>query len=957
MPDTIGEITKRELIVINSVVTTKIYDGNTAATITGATLSGVLGSDVVVLANHEAGTFSDKNVGTGKAVTTAITITGDDTGNYTLIQPSPTGEITKKAITITAVANSKVYDDNVTAIAEPTITAGELVTDDVGLYIETYDNQNVGDTKILIPEVISIVDGASVDMAGNYDVTPETVNLGTITVKTATVTAQTDTKIYDGDTSSDSVPVGGDLQGDDTWVSEGTQTYDTKDVGANKTLTPAEALINDGNNGNNYVISYVNAVGVINAKEVIVTANASQTKIYGADDPIPFTYTHDALVGNDEFEGALSRVAGEDVGTYVFTIGTLDAGTNYNLSVAAAPTFSITRLSITGNFTAGNKTYDGNTGAVILTQTLNGVIGGDDVTLTVSTASFVDANVADDITVTASGMTLTGTTAGNYNLASVADTTANIIALPITVTADVQTKIYGADDVLPFAYTPNPDLIGDDEFEGALSRVAGEDIGTYKIQQGDLTAGGNYVITYTSADLTIAKKDITVTADSKTKNYGTDDPAVFTYAFVPVLETGDSFSGNLSRVTGEDIGTYEIQQGSLTAGSNYNIIYNSADLTIIDAIAPVTTDNVPAGWQNLDITVILTCDDTAGGNSGCLKVYYTTNNADPTTLSNFVDVANNWQFTISTDGEYTIKYRGEDVANNLEVVKTASNILQLDKTAPTINNLYLSPQHTSVTSDTTPEISADFIENGSGVNINSVGLTFSGNEYADDYATKSTASVTYIPQIPLDPDTYEVTVTVADNAGNSTTKTWSFIINPEFIIDTTPEPVFTYNIPLSAGWNLVSLPLIPNSIVIEDVLANISGDVDVVWYYDTGGWLSYKPEVSGGTLETIEDGKGYWINMDVANTLIVNGVEMPGPGPAETPPTYPVVTGWNLIGFKSVDSVKSSTYLSGVSYITVYGYDESYFPVTQSASGGIDNDMNPGSGYWLYASAAGNIVP
>ena len=67
-------ITPAPLTVINTVVTPKTYDGTKAAQLTGATLNGVLGSDIVSLGNDTSGTFSDKNVGTGKSVTTAMTI-------------------------------------------------------------------------------------------------------------------------------------------------------------------------------------------------------------------------------------------------------------------------------------------------------------------------------------------------------------------------------------------------------------------------------------------------------------------------------------------------------------------------------------------------------------------------------------------------------------------------------------------------------------------------------------------------------------------------------------------------------------------------------------------------------------------------------------------------------------------------------------------------------------------
>lgn len=59
-------ITKAPLTVTGASVTTKIYDGTASATITGATLSGKVGSDDVSLGNTSSGTFNNANVGTGK---------------------------------------------------------------------------------------------------------------------------------------------------------------------------------------------------------------------------------------------------------------------------------------------------------------------------------------------------------------------------------------------------------------------------------------------------------------------------------------------------------------------------------------------------------------------------------------------------------------------------------------------------------------------------------------------------------------------------------------------------------------------------------------------------------------------------------------------------------------------------------------------------------------------------
>ena len=82
---------------------------------------------------------------------------------------------------------------------------------------------------------------------------------------------------------------------------------------------------------------------------------------------------------------------------------------------------------------------------------------------------------------------------------------ATIAKKGLTVTADAKSKTQGeADPAL--TYTASG-LVGSDTITGALSREAGEDPGTYAITQGTLTAGDNYEITFTSAVLTINKKD------------------------------------------------------------------------------------------------------------------------------------------------------------------------------------------------------------------------------------------------------------------------------------------------------------------------------------------------------------------------------------------------------------------------------------------------------------------
>ena len=78
--------------------------------IEGESLVGVFSGDTVNVSG--GGAFADKTVGTAKAVSAALAISGTDSGNYSLTQPiGLTADITKATLTTTgAAAQNKVYD-------------------------------------------------------------------------------------------------------------------------------------------------------------------------------------------------------------------------------------------------------------------------------------------------------------------------------------------------------------------------------------------------------------------------------------------------------------------------------------------------------------------------------------------------------------------------------------------------------------------------------------------------------------------------------------------------------------------------------------------------------------------------------------------------------------------------------------------------------------------------------
>ena len=139
-----------------------------------------------------------------------------------------------------------------------------------------------------------------------------------------------------------------------------------------------------------------------------------------------------------------------------------------------------------------------------------------------------------------------------------------------------------ADPALTYQITSGS-LAFTDGFTGALTRDAGEDVGTYAITQGTLALSSNYDLTFVGADLTITTRAVAVTADPQTKVYGDSDPALTYQITTGSLAFTDGFTGALTRDAGEDVGTYAITQGTLALSSNYDLTFVGADLTINQA--------------------------------------------------------------------------------------------------------------------------------------------------------------------------------------------------------------------------------------------------------------------------------------------------------------------------------------------------------------------------------------
>jgi surface protein len=503
----------------------------------------------------------------GEAVGTYAVSQGTlDAENYSINYTGADFNITKATLNIIADAKSKVYgttdpeltytitglangDDQMVVTGTLTRTAGE----DIGTYA---------------------IEQGTLAVSGNYDIAYTGADFN-ITKATLNIVADTKSKTYGTTDPELTYTITGLANGDDQTVVTGTLTRTAgEDIGT--------YAINQGTLAvsGNYDIAYTGADFNITKATLNIVADA-KSKTYGTADPV-LTYTVTGLANGDNesiITGALTRTTGEDIGTYDIEQGTLAVSGNYDIAYTGAD-FNITKATLNIVAEAKSKVYGSADPA--LTYTVTGLANGDD--HTIITGALTRTAGEDIGTYAINQGTLV--VSGNYDIAYTgADF--NITKATLNIVAEAKSKVYGTADPA-LTYTVTGLVNGDNEsvVTGDLTRTAGEDIGTYAINQGTLAVSGNYDIAYTGADFNITKATLNIVADAKSKTYGTADPAL-TYT-VTGLVNGDTqavLTGSLVRTAGETAGTYPITQGTLSAGNNYDIAFTGADFTIIETLA------------------------------------------------------------------------------------------------------------------------------------------------------------------------------------------------------------------------------------------------------------------------------------------------------------------------------------------------------------------------------------
>jgi hypothetical protein len=387
----------------------------------------------------------------------------------------------------------------------------------------------------------------------------------------------------------------------------------------------------------------------VNQSTLTVTGVSAQNKVYDATTAAILNTSSAVLAGvapGDSVTLNTGAAAGTFAGTTVgsgitvqvsgLTITGASAG-NYTLTQPTA-TANITAksLAVTG-LTAGNKTYDG-----ALTATVNGTptlqageaagsgtssdgkpYAGDTVSVTgTSSGAFASKSVGTAITVTVTGLSLSGDAATNYTLSTPA-LTADITAKPLTVTGVVANdKVYDGTTAatLGTGGAALSGVIGGDTVlltsSGATATFADKNAGTSKpvTAAGFAISGtdaGNYSFAQpTGLTASITTAHLTVTAGDKSKNY---DGAVFSAFTATIsgfiageteaaLRAAGALSGNAG-FTGEATTAVNARIAPYTitptlnnlAAANYDFTAFVNGALTINRTASVVTWSAPAG--------------------------------------------------------------------------------------------------------------------------------------------------------------------------------------------------------------------------------------------------------------------------------------------------------------------------------------------------------------------------
>ena len=558
----------------------------------------------------------------------------------------------------------------------------------------TYIDNNVGTGKLISVSGLSISSATETSTATDPPVLVYGYSLlnseasgaiGTITQAPLTISAVTDSRVYNGSPSSSGTPAvtSGQVFSGDT-LSGLSQVFGSKNVlGANQSTLSVNSgyTLSDGNSGNNYAVSLATAPGTISEAAAVVTANSGSTVYNGAIQSIS-GFSASGLVAGEtsaDLTGVSAGASGRNAGSYTSTASGTAA--NYSLSFVDG-SFSITQAPLTISAVTDSRVYNGSPSSSGTPAVTSGqVFSGD--TLSGLSQVFGSKNVlgANQSTLSVnSGYTLSDGNSGNNYAVSLADVTGTINQLALSGAAIVPgSSIYGSaltPGAVSFGNIVGSDLVGSSASVNAsmLSTSGKPIVGTYSQSASASLTGtdaGNYSFSgFTSTpNYTISKLDLTgAEIGSGSSIYGSTlapgavsfgnivgSDAVGSNAYVNTTTVSSSgkpivgtYSQSASALTGVDAGNYSFS--GFTSAKNYSI--RRATLTPSFTINDKQLDgNSVATIAGFNLQGVLTGDDVSMAEASATFDNALAGNDKPVTIAEFTlsgQDADNYQLSPTT---------------------------------------------------------------------------------------------------------------------------------------------------------------------------------------------------------------------------------------------------------------------------------------------------------------------
>ena len=557
--NTTSTITPRGL-VFSGTVAIRQYDGGTQGQLAGFNLAGLVGAELLQV-NAGSVNFSDANAGVGKFVAIGGLTLGNGTGgglaaNYSLPgTASATGTILPRQITAVAQVANKVYDRTTAATVNGFVLQNLVGSETLSSSFSgsaSFADRNVGSQKTVTVTGVGLGNGSNGGQAANYALA------GTATGTASSTPAPLQAvglvaldKVYDGTLTTalsvQSAVVSGVLTGDTVSLSTVTGSFQSKDVGQNKSVV-ASAFSLAGADAINYaLVGAPTLTASITPRALLVTATGAD-KTYDGNTSASAGLQDNRVAGDSLLATGSAAFLDRHAGSYKFitvtgiAISGTDAG-NYAVNTTASAFGSISRAQLTLNVAAQAKVYDGTTAA---SATLtDGRFAGDQFSLSYGLASFADKNVGVSKVVSLGGIFASGPDANNYIVPGTASALAAITPATLVVNASGVNRVYDGSTNANVTWTDNR-LAGDRlVLTAADARFSDKNAGTGKtVTVGGITLSGADAQNYDVASQVNATASIT--------------PAVLQLGVqvaVKVYDGSTSASVNLSdnRVTGDQL--------------------------------------------------------------------------------------------------------------------------------------------------------------------------------------------------------------------------------------------------------------------------------------------------------------------------------------------------------------------------------------------------------------------